>query len=113
MAKFECDLKGDFYTIIHDISERIVNGSVSASLEEMSDFCEAGAKCAVRIFERYSFWGQNRVSLSVTLFEAGGKIKLSATTSGGSQAIFFKINTVGEASFLECLYDAIKEYRIN
>ena len=45
--------------------------------------------------------GNNRVSLSVTLFQNGDEgIHLSAITSGGSQAVFFKINTWGEEAFL-------------
>jgi hypothetical protein len=40
----------------------------------------------------------------VTLFEAAdGTIHLSAITSGGSQAMFFKINTFGEQAFLDKL----------
>ncbi|MBR6966497.1 MAG: hypothetical protein IKH81_05385, partial [Clostridia bacterium] len=62
------------------------------------------SRCAVRVFERYSWAGSNRVSLNVTLYEgADGTIHLSAITSGGSQAMFFKINTWGEEAFLEKL----------
>ena len=58
----------------------------------------------MRVFERYSWAGSNRVSLNVTLYEgADGTIHLSAITSGGSQAMFFKINTWGEEAFLEKL----------
>ena len=32
---------------------------------------------------------------------------LSAITSGGSQAIFFKINTVGEENFLRALEEIL------
>jgi hypothetical protein len=56
------------------------------------------------VFERYSWSGGNRVSLSVTLFKGDeDKIYLSAITSGGSQAVFFKLNTLGEEAFLEKL----------
>ena len=61
-------------------------------------------RCSVRVFERYSALGSNRVSLNVTLFQgADGTIHLSAITSGGSQAVFFKINTFGEEAFLNKL----------
>ena len=50
--------------------------------------------------------GGNRVSMSVTLFQAGdGPVQVCAITSGGSQAMFFKINTLGEESFLQTLAD--------
>ena len=57
------------------------------------------------MFERYSNAGGNRLSMSVTLFVSGDKLKLSAITSGGSNALFFKVNTWGEEAFL----DKIKE----
>ena len=51
----------------------------------------------------YLLFGGNRLSLSVTLFESNGIVRLSAIASGGSQAMFWKVNTVGEESFLEKL----------
>ncbi len=104
MAKLEQTLNGDFTQWISKIEDGILNGSISASLEDSSDFCSGEARCSVRVFERYSYAGSNRVSLSVTLFQNGeGPIKLSAITSGGSQAMFFKINTLGENAFLDKL----------
>ena len=35
---------------------------------------------------------------------------LSAITSGGSQAVFFKLNTLGEESFLEKLVPIVENY---
>ena len=107
MAKLERTLNGDFGMILAKITEGIVNGSVSASLEDTSDFRSGGARCSVRVFERYSYAGGNRVSMSVTLFQAGEEIHLCAITSGGSQAVFFKVNTWGEETFLETLQDAL------
>ena len=54
--------------------------------------------------------GSNRVSLSVTLAGRGDELFLSAITSGGSQAVFFKINTWGEEAFLNALRDIVEEY---
>ena len=52
--------------------------------------------------------GGNRVSLSITLLQVGSNpIQLSAITSGGSQAVLFKINTFGEESFLQVLKDIL------
>ena len=104
MAKMERTLNGDFNEILQRIEKGILEGSVSASLEDSSDFSDGSSRCAVRVFERYSAMGSNRVSLNVTLFEGkDGTIRLSAITSGGSQAMFFKINTFGEQAFLEKL----------
>lgn len=103
MAKIERWLKGDFDALLHAVEEGIVKGSVSATLEEQSDVERGSVKAAVRVFERYSMLGSNRVSLSVTLLGDGEDIFLSGITSGGSQALFFKINTFGESAFLDKL----------
>lgn len=108
MAKLEKVLNGDFHTLLSRIESGILNGSMSASLEDRSDFECDGARCSVRVFERYSFAGGNRVSLTVTLFQPqDGKIYLSAITAGGSQALFFKVNTWGEAAFLDKLRELL------
>ena len=104
MAKLERLLTGNFDRILEQIENGVLNASVSASLEDGSDFYYGrDSRCSVRVFERYSYMGGNRVSMSVTLFQAGENIHLSAITSGGSQALFFKVNTFGEEAFLETL----------
>ena len=108
MAKLERTLSGDFDSILNEIEEGIKQGSVSATMEDWSDFCEGNSRCSVRVFERYSYMGGNRVSLSVTLFQNGdGPIHLSAITAGGSQAVLFKINTFGEEAFLDKLREIL------
>ena len=108
MAKLERTLSGDFNQLIKKIETGILNGSMSASLEDSSDFYSGDARCSVRVFERYSYAGGNRVSMNVTLFQNGNdEIRLSAITSGGSQAVLFKINTWGEEAFLDKLKEIL------
>ncbi len=107
MAKLERVFTGDFNYLLSVIEKGILEGSVSASLEDVSDFYEGNARCAVRVFERYSYAGGNRVSMSVTLFQSGDRIHLSAITAGGSQAMLFKFNTLGEESFLGKLEEVL------
>ncbi len=108
MAKLERIITGDFYITINRITNEIIEGSMSASLEESSDFKSGDAKCSVRVFERYSYSGRNRVSMNLTFFQnAKGPIHLSAITSGGSQALFFKMNTWGEEEFLDKLRELL------
>lgn len=108
MAKIERTIDEDFDTLLSRIENGILHRSVSASLEDSSDFQSGTARCSVRVFERYSYMGDNRVSLSVTLFQNGGSsVQLSAITSGGSQAVFFKINTFGEEAFLNRLIELL------
>lgn len=108
MAKLEQTIYGNFNQLLSQIEDGIINGSVSASLEDSSDFYEGGARCSVRVFERYSYMGGNRVSMNVTLFQVGnGPIHLTAITAGGSQALFFKVNTLGEEAFLDKLREIL------
>ena len=107
MAKLEKTLQGDFDQLLKKVENAVMNGSASATLEDSCDWRTGDARCSVRVFERYSYAGGNRVSMNVTLFQSGGPVKLCAITSGGSQAIFFKINTWGEETFLETLESAL------
>jgi len=106
MAKLERRLTGNFDHAL-DVCERAVMRSASASFEAGSDYSQNGVRVAVRVYERYSILGKNRVSMNVTLAGAGGELFLSAITSGGSQAVLFKINTLGEESFLDTLRVAV------
>ena len=104
MAKLEVTLRGSLDEWIRRIEEGILRGSVSASLEDGTDFPSPDGRicCIVRVFERFSMG--SRVSLNVTLFQTEpGVVLCSAITSGGSRAMFHKINTMGEESFLDCL----------
>ena len=108
MAKLEMNLNGHFKTLLLQIEHGILEGSMSASLEDSTDMSGANSRCSVRVFERYSYFGGNRVSMTVVLYQEGdGPIRLTAVTSGGSQALFFKINTVGEDAFLEKLREIL------
>ena len=104
MAKFEKTfLNQDFDGLVARVERVIKDGSYTATLEDQTDYRLGDARCAVRVFERYSYAGGNRVSMNVTIFQSGNEIRLCAITSGGSQAVLFKINTWGEESFLDTL----------
>ena len=108
MAKLEVSLHENFDQLLGRIEDGIMKGSVSASLEDSSDFRSGDARCSVRVFERYSYSGGNRVSLSVTLFQSGSEdVQLSAIAAGGSQGMFLKFNTFGEEAFLDKLRELL------
>lgn len=111
MAKYEKHLTGNFDEFLQRISDSVLNGSMSASYEDGSDWTSGEVRCAVRVFERYSAMGGNRVSMNVTLVGKGEELFLTAITSGGSQAVFFKLNTLGEESFLEKLVPIVENYK--
>lgn len=108
MAKYSSTIRGDFKEILDTIDSAVLDGSISASFEDGETHHENGYDSAVRVYERYSYMGGNRVSLTVFLFGKEGNYKISLITSGGSKATFFKINTIGEESFLDDVVSAIE-----
>lgn len=105
MAKYERRFQGNFDSALSVLHDGILSGSMSATYEDGSDYAGGDVRCAVRVYERYSLVGGNRVSLNLTLLGQGTDLFLTAITSGGSQAVFFKINTWGEEAFLDCIRD--------
>ena len=77
MAKIERYINEDFDQLLSKIENGIINGSMSATLEDASDFRSGTARCSVRVFERYSYAGGNRVSLNITLFSKMTKIQFN------------------------------------
>lgn len=111
MAKYVATVQGSFEHFRSYLANEILNGSMSASLEDSHEVVMGNVRCSVMVFERYSYFGGNRVSLNVTLLCAdGGPIQVVAITAGGSQAVFWKVNTVGEENFLKKLQEAIDAY---
>lgn len=112
MAKYEATLHAGFDSLLRTIHEEVLHGSMSASYEDGSDLLLAnGCRCALRVYERYSVIGGNRVSLSIMLAEQENGIRVSAITSGGSQAVLWKVNTFGEQSFLDQFIDILRKFQ--
>lgn len=110
MAQYDARFTADFDRLLQHIEKSVVSGSVSASREGGASFQADGVRCATRIYERYSYLGGNRLTLSVTLFGKGKDLHLTAVTSGGSQAIFLKFNTFGEDAFLKKFVQALENF---
>ena len=111
MAQYQCDLTGDVDDLVAHLDREIPAGSATAKYEDGADHRIGDARMIVRAYERYSAFGGNRVSLCVSVLAVGQQLKLSAITAGGSQAMFFKINTVGEDTFLAKAVEVIERYR--
>ena len=111
MAQYTNHFTVSFDKFLAYIKESVLNGSASASMEGGTNFTCGDVRCVTRVFERYSFWGDNRLSLTVTLFGRDGDIQLSAITAGGSRAMFVKTNTWGEESFLDQFVKQVEKYR--
>ena len=64
----------------------------------------------VRVYERYSWSGGNRLSMTLTLVGDGEKLYLSGITAGGSQGVWLKVNTWGEEAFLDKLRELVQRW---
>lgn len=108
MAKIERVINRDFDQLLSTIEDGIINGSVSASLEDSSDFRSQDARCSVRVFERYSYTGGNRVSLNVTLFQNGEEpVTFPQLRQVEARLFFSSFNTFGEEAFLDKLNELL------
>ena len=110
MAKYEKRFRGSFSNFESYIHQRMMSSSMSVTYEDGSDNAIGDIKLAVRVYERYSMAGSNRVSLNITILGDEEEVFVSAITSGGSQAVFFKMNTWGEETFLDLCINAVEEY---
>ena len=110
MAKYETNLIGNFDELLNELDLGIISRSQTASFEAASNYYANGVRCSVRVYERYSVFGSNRLSMTISLFGYGRELFVSAISSGGSQAMFFKINTLGEEAFLKHAVDVIEAY---
>ena len=67
MAIFEKTIRNkNFDKLLRKLEQEIPDSSWSANLEAGSDFKEGDARCSVRVFERYSMMGGDRMELTVS-----------------------------------------------
>ena len=109
MAKYSCELHGSFQHFCQFLKNELIKSSFSASIEDEHYYDIHDVNVGILILERYSYTGGNRLSLSITITEYQNHLHVTAISSGGSQAVFFKINTLGEDAFLDKLK---KQFRI-
>jgi CMP-2-keto-3-deoxyoctulosonic acid synthetase len=110
MAHYEQVLRGDVDALVAHLDRAIPAGSISAKLEDRGDHRIGDARMVVRVYERYSAAGGNRVSLCISVLAVGDEMSVSAITAGGSRAVFWKLNTFGESAFLARAVDALRDY---
>ena len=48
------------------------------------------------------------MNLNITIVGNGVDLFVSAITSGGSKAVMFKVNTIGEERFLDCVRQIVE-----
>jgi hypothetical protein len=110
MARYQTTLTGDVDALAAHLDRAIPGGSVSARREDGSDTTIGDARMVVLVYERYSAMGGNRVSLAVSILAVGRELAVTMISAGGSQAVFFKINRIGEDTFLRKGVDALASF---
>ena len=110
MAQSDYSLVGDLDAFVAHVDARITGGSVTAGVEAGTDRAIGDARMVVRVYERYSAVGGNRLTLTLAVLGVDGRLEVSAITSGGSTALFWKVNTFGEDAFLHRADAAIGEF---
>lgn len=110
MAKIEREFKGNFDEFIHYLDKEWTSLGVTSTMENFSNHKVGDVKVAVRVIERFGMLGSNRVSLNITIVGNNNDIYLSAITSGGSQAMFFKLNTISEHNFVKRFESQLNYY---
>ena len=108
MAKYERSFTGNFNEAIQKIHQGILGGSISASFEDSSEYTMGDVRIATRVYERFSYLGGNRLTCTIVLAGKDNNLRVTAITSGGSQAMFFKINVWGEETFLQKVTEILR-----
>ena len=113
MPKFECMIPGkyDFEETLDYFHKHLMQSGVTTSFEDGSDYSAEKFKMAIRVYERYTLWGDNRLSMTVTLACAGegSDIFASAISAGGSGGMI-KVCGWGEEEFLSYFQEAAKMF---
>lgn len=110
MAKFERTIRGPLSEFVSYLHQNQNHLGATISLEDLSEYSLGDVDVAVYVFERFSYTGSSRVSLNVTLVGNKDNVVVTAISSGGSQAVFFKVNTWGEGAFLDKFIDLVNNY---
>lgn len=97
---YKKEVNKDINEVSHKIKEAFENMNLSSSLEGSIKEVVDSKIVELMVFERFSMFGSNRVSLSVMLIGDTYSTKIIMKASGGSQGAIFKINTLSESSFL-------------
>ncbi|MEG8104750.1 MULTISPECIES: DUF6054 family protein [Actinomyces] len=110
MATTTRTVVGQLSEVVPFLEAGVLGRSRSASAEAAVDLGTSAGGIAVRGYERFSMMGNNRVGMSVTAIQDGPYVHIVGITLGGSQAVFLKLNTIGEEEFLATLNSTISQW---
>ena len=110
MAFYQAKVKGELWDVVSFVERELGRRSQTISLEHEAETTAGDVQIRVAAFERYSWMGGNRVSLNITYIGSGGEVEMIATSTGGSQAMFYKLNTIGEENFMQTFIESVQAY---
>ena len=111
MAQYTTTVKGKLDQLRKYILRNEPLLGATITLEEEISGSADEVKYWVGTFERYAALGENRSSLNVVLMEMKDGIRVIATASGGSQAMFLKINHWSDDNFLDAFIGVVEGYK--
>jgi len=83
MEKYETHLQGDFDELLAWLHEEFEDPAA----ESRSDYSFDNFRCAMLVYEKYSFWSKGNISLTILLVESERGLFVSAVSSGGDVVI--------------------------
>lgn len=109
MAQLKREISGDFDGLKKQIDDGLRAASMTLSIEE--EFCGelGGRKYWVVSYERYAASSKSRVSMNITMLEGDDTNLIMGTSTGGSQAVLFKMNKFPEVLFLQTLERVLED----
>jgi len=111
MARYEATVPGNLGELRKYIDSKKSYLGATVSAEEETEGEVDGVRYYVAGLERFAALGGNRVGLNLTFLEYTGGVRVIATSLGGSQAAFLKINHWSEDNFLNDFVSLLEGYR--
>ena len=110
--KYEKHLTGNFDELLELVTDGVLNGSMSASHENGSDWTNwHGPLRGARVLRRYSYMGGNRVSMNVTLVGNDRDLFFSAIASGRQSGRVLQAQHPRRGELLEKLVPIVENYK--
>ncbi|NCB50606.1 MAG: hypothetical protein EOM54_01810 [Clostridia bacterium] len=107
MAKYERTVHGNFYNIVNQLNEDILNSGLSMNLVDESNYEKADTKVAVRVYDKYFMRNGNRASLSLAVVDGGNEIFITAVGAGGGQGVFINFSLGAESELTDIVADSV------
>lgn len=114
MAKYITEITGNIDEFTRYLEREVLISKNFTTIKHQFRTKINDVQCCVQVFEGYTFWGGNWLTMDVTTLEYEGKLKVVVITSGGSNALLlknFSLGIEGENKMLNTAREIIGCYR--